>query len=152
MTPYERLTALLDAPGNRHGPDRACEPVSVAGGRIRYAWIDRDPIMDAHEVTLFGHRIATAFADGQTEVSTAGYFTPSTRDALAFILGGYGWQGVSLTMPGSKGGPSTEQTAMTIHLPGGPYVLADADWLGGGTIDPEATGHQWLTIPPEAFA
>lgn len=146
MTPYDRLSAVLDDPGNRHGPNRACVPVSTAGGRTRYVWLDRAPYPGPITVTLFDHRIAVVCAPdstGDVRVSTAGYFTPTTRDALAYVVGGqYGWQGVTMSYPGSRGGPSTDPDTCTIYRGGRSYVLTDRP----GEVP------EWVTIPGEVFA
>lgn len=154
MTPYDRLSAILDDPGNRHGPNRACVPVSVAGGRTRYVWIDRGAETGRIRVTLFGNPIAELSPPdvlGSVRVSTAGHFTPSTRDALSWVVSG-GGQSASLALPGSKGGDwiSWEETPHTLTL----YVRGET---AGGSAHVLSTadghhGHGWLTIPAEAFA
>lgn len=103
MTPWERLTAALADDGNRHGPDRACVPVSVAGGRLRYLWIERTA--EGMRCTLYGNTVALVVSTGTADLTAAGHFTPSTRDALAWIVAGHGNGVGSLALPGSKGGP-----------------------------------------------
>lgn len=133
-SPYERLLALLDDEGNRHGPDRATVAVSVAGGRSRYVWLTRHD--ERIDVTLFDRLIAVVLPD-RAEVTTAGFFTPSTRDALAFVLSrtDYGWPGVTMKTPGSRGGTPGPHSC-TISRDGKTYTLTDTNFT---TIPEEIT-------------
>lgn len=144
MTPWERLTAALADDGNRHGPDRACVPVSVAGGRVRRLWIERSG--EGFRCTLYGNTVALVVSTGTVDVTASGHFTPSTRDALSWIIAGHD-QAASLSTPGSRGGDRRGRPWELILYPrngryseGQRYALTDTDPYG------------WITIPAEAFA
>lgn len=83
----ESLRAIIreqDRRGRQKGT--ACVPIGSAGGRTRYVWLVDTG--DAVDVTLLGNRVGRV-DDAGTRVWTCGYYTPTTRDALAWLTGLY---------------------------------------------------------------
>lgn len=137
MTPYEYLSSLLGDDDERK--------VSVGtiggggGGWDRYVTLQRirgEVGGDYVTVAIYDNVVGIAHDDG-VELRTLGYYTPSTRAALALTLGhpcgGNGM--VSMSTPGSKGGKPGPWRTIVRH--------------GGETYE---VGDGWTSIPTSAEA
>lgn len=133
-TPYGYLADLLGDEDEVEVPLGAIGG-TAASGWTRYATVRRHPesvIPNIITVWIYGNMVAKLSPNGAIRVRTCGYYTPSTRAAIALALGRpWGGNGsVSMRTPGSRGGRVGPWRAI-VHHEGETYEVGD-DWTDVG--------------------
>lgn len=128
MNPYPALAVLLgDSP-------EVSVPLGAIGGAgsgwTRYATIR--PNGGNLVVSIYRHPVAEVRPDGSMELRTCGYYTASTRAALALAVTGFPCNNytVSMRTPGSRGGTPGPWRAEVRH--NGTMTEVGDDWTAIG--------------------